>query len=72
MVNPSLMVGLARSPYGQRMEIIVDVAEAAERLEELIERACAGDKVSISVDGIPMVMLVPLISLDEFRRLGTD
>ena len=54
------------------MEIVVDVAEAAERLEELIERACAGDKVSISVDGTPMVMLVPLVSLEEFLRLANE
>lgn len=55
--------------YRQKMEIIVDVAEAAERLDELIERACAGDKVAISIDGIARVMLVPLVSIEEFYRL---
>ena len=58
--------------YLQGMEIVVDVVEAAERLEELIGRACAGDKVSISVNGIPLAMLVPLISFEEFQRLGAD
>lgn len=53
------------------MQIVVDVAEAAERLEELIECACSGDQVSISVDGIPKVMLVPFISLED-RQLPTQ
>ncbi len=39
------------------MAIIVDIEEAAERLEELLDRACAGEEVSISVNGIPMVWL---------------
>jgi antitoxin (DNA-binding transcriptional repressor) of toxin-antitoxin stability system len=41
------------------MSIIVDIDEAAERLEELVDRACAGEEVSISVNGIPMVGLKP-------------
>ena len=39
------------------MAIIVDIEEAAERLEELLDRACAGEEVSISVNCIPMVWL---------------
>jgi len=41
------------------MAIIVDIEEAAERLEELLDRACAGEEVSISVNCIPMVWLRP-------------
>ena len=69
MVNPSLMASLLKMPNVKKMEIAVDTAEAAERLEELIEFSCAGDKVSISIDGIARVMLVPLVSMEEFYRL---
>jgi antitoxin (DNA-binding transcriptional repressor) of toxin-antitoxin stability system len=47
------------------MAIIVDVEVAAERLEELMDRACAGEEVSISVDGIPMFWLKPYRNPEE-------
>jgi antitoxin (DNA-binding transcriptional repressor) of toxin-antitoxin stability system len=47
------------------MAIIVNVETAAERLEELMDRACAGEVVSISVNGIPMVWLKPYRNSSE-------
>ena len=41
------------------METLIDVDEAADRLEELVERACAGEQIVISVAGRPVVRMVP-------------
>jgi antitoxin (DNA-binding transcriptional repressor) of toxin-antitoxin stability system len=42
------------------VKIRVDVAEAAERLEELIELACRGDEIVICRDERPIAMLTPI------------
>ncbi len=42
------------------MKILVDVTEAAKRLEELIKLACRGDEIVIFRDEIPAAMLTPI------------
>lgn len=42
------------------MEILVDVTEAAERFEELIELAFRGDEIVICRDEIPVAILTPI------------
>ncbi|RAL99042.1 hypothetical protein DOU54_03905 [Agrobacterium sp. MS2] len=42
------------------VKILVDVTEAAERLEELIELACRGDEIVICRDEIPVGLLTPI------------
>jgi prevent-host-death family protein len=39
--------------------LIVDVEEAAERLEELVDRAVAGESIIISLDGKAVAKIVP-------------
>lgn len=39
---------------------IVDVAAAQASLEELIDLACSGEDITITVDGIPVARLVPI------------
>ncbi len=56
--------------YLRAMQIVIDIVEAADRLEELIGWACAGVEVSISIDGIPRVTLVPLVTLEEHQATG--
>jgi len=41
--------------------LIVDIEEAAERLEELVDRAAAGETIFISVDGKAVAKIVPYI-----------
>jgi antitoxin (DNA-binding transcriptional repressor) of toxin-antitoxin stability system len=40
--------------------MLIDVNEAASRLPDLIERACAGEEVILSRDTVPLVRLVPV------------
>ncbi len=42
------------------MRILVDVAEAAKRLEELIELSLHGDEIVICRDDRPVAMLMPI------------
>ena len=42
------------------MRILVDVTEAAERLEELVELALRGDEIVICRDERPIAMLTPI------------
>ena len=42
------------------MKILVDVREAAERLEELIDLACRDDEIVICRDKRPIPMLTPI------------
>ncbi|MBU3995165.1 MAG: prevent-host-death family protein [Actinobacteria bacterium] len=42
------------------MRILVDVKEAAERLEELIELSFRGDEIVICRAEIPVAMLLPI------------
>lgn len=42
------------------MKILVDVSEAAERLEELIDLAFRGDKIVMCRDEIPVGLLTPI------------
>lgn len=42
------------------MIVLVDVTEAAERLEEMIELAFRGDEIAICRDEIPVAMLTPI------------
>jgi antitoxin (DNA-binding transcriptional repressor) of toxin-antitoxin stability system len=42
------------------VKILVDVTEAAERLEELIELALRGDEIVICREEIPVAMLTPI------------
>ena len=49
---------------------IVDLSEAAEKLEQLIERALAGEDVVIPRDGEPLVRLAPVAKRAEPRVPG--
>lgn len=42
------------------MRILIDVTEAAERLEELIELSLCGDEILICRAGEPVAMLTPM------------
>lgn len=42
------------------MKVLVDVTEAAERLEELIELAVRGDEIVICRDERPAAILTPI------------
>lgn len=42
------------------MKILVDVKEAAKRLEELIDLACRDDEIVICRDERPIAMLTPI------------
>lgn len=46
-----------------------DLDEARERLEELVDRALAGEEVAIVRDGVPLVKLIA-VSTAPPRRLG--
>lgn len=45
--------------------IRVDVIEAQERLEELIEMACNGEIVLICIDSEPVARLIPVEKSDR-------
>jgi len=47
------------------MKVFVEIAEAAERLEELIELALIGDEVVICRDGMPTATLTPIEKKEE-------
>lgn len=40
--------------------MMIDVQEAEDRLEELIDAARRGEEVIVSVGGVPMVLIEPL------------
>lgn len=51
------------------MRILVDVREAAERLEELIELSLRGDEIVICRDDRPVAMLTPIAQkTDPFEK----
>ncbi len=51
------------------MKILVDVTEAAKRLEELIDLACRDDEIVICRDERPIAMLKPMAQkTDPFEK----
>ena len=58
------------------MKILVEIAEAAERLEELIELAQRRDEIPICREGRPIAALASIAgragTMDEFVRLADD
>lgn len=41
------------------MAVQFDVEEAAAILDELLDRACAGEEIILAQGGVPMVQIVP-------------
>lgn len=58
------------------MRILVDVTEAAERLEALIELSLRGDEIVICRAGKPVAMLTPMAhkvaSYEDFVSLAEE
>ena len=58
------------------MKILVEIAEASERLEELIELALRQDEILICREGRPIAALTPTAAgkgkMDEFLRLAVE
>lgn len=58
------------------MRILVDVSEAAERLEELIELSLRGDEIIICRDERAVAMLTPIAqkiaSYEDFLSLAEE
>ena len=54
------------------MRLLVDVAEAGERLEELIDLARRGDEVLLCRDGRPVAVLSASSGADERPVAGSD
>ncbi|MGL3609002.1 type II toxin-antitoxin system Phd/YefM family antitoxin [Rhizobium sp. G187] len=58
------------------MRVLVDVTEAAERLEELIELSFRGDEIIICRNEIPVAMLTPIAqritSHEDFLSLAEE
>lgn len=58
------------------MKVFVEIAEAAERLEDLIERALLGDEIVICKDGTPTASLAPIDekekAMDRFMALASE
>lgn len=52
-----------------RRTIVYPVSACRNQLSRLIRRACAGDEIEISLNGVPAVRLVPLVALAEMRRV---
>lgn len=48
------------------MRILVDVTEAAERLEELIDLSLRGDEIVVCRDERPAAMLTPIAQKTDF------
>ena len=48
----------------------VPIYKAKAQLSELVERACAGERIIISRGGTPMVTLVPVAQAARGRRFG--
>jgi prevent-host-death family protein len=42
-----------------------EVEEAQERLDELLDRAVAGEEIVVTSNGVPLAMLKPLRRLPE-------
>ena len=58
------------------MKILVDVTEAAKRLEELIDLSLRGDEIVIYRDERPVAMLTPIAQkidpFEEFLALAEE
>ncbi|MCD7111310.1 type II toxin-antitoxin system prevent-host-death family antitoxin [Rhizobium sp. DKSPLA3] len=58
------------------MKILVEIGEAAERLEELIELAARQDEIMICRDGRPIAVLTSIASradaIDEWTNLAAE
>ncbi|KQO79530.1 prevent-host-death family protein [Agrobacterium vitis] len=58
------------------MKVFVEIAEAAERLEDLIELTLLGDEILICRDGTPTATLTPIEkkeeSMDRFMALAAE
>ena len=58
------------------MKVFVEIEEAAERLEDLIELALLGDEIVICRDGTPAATLTPIEkkeeSMDRFMALAAE
>jgi antitoxin (DNA-binding transcriptional repressor) of toxin-antitoxin stability system len=47
------------------MKVFVEIEEAAERLEDLIELALLGDEIVICRDGTPAATFIPIEKKEE-------
>ncbi len=58
------------------MKVFVEITEAAERLEELIELALLGDEIVICRDGTPTAVFIPIEkteeAMDRFMALAAE
>ncbi|SCX34618.1 type II toxin-antitoxin system Phd/YefM family antitoxin [Agrobacterium rosae] len=58
------------------MKVFVEIAEAAERLEDLIELALLGDEIVICRDGAPTATFIPIDekekAMDRFLALAAE
>ena len=58
------------------MKVFVEIEEAAERLEDLIELALLGDEIVICRDGTPTASLAPIDekekAMDRFMALAAE
>ncbi|ENN88508.1 hypothetical protein RHSP_04945 [Rhizobium freirei PRF 81] len=58
------------------MKIFVEIAEAAERLEEMLELAVRHDEILICREGWPVAALTPIVAgkgtMNEFLRLAAE
>ncbi len=58
------------------MKILVEIAEASERLEELIELAARHDEILVCREGRPIAGLTPIASgkgtMDAFLKLAAE
>lgn len=51
---------------------IIDIEVAGEQLDDLIDRALAGEDVVIARDGTPLVRLVPFVTPSVDELLPSD
>lgn len=58
------------------MRVFIEIAEAAERLEELIEFAARGDEIIICRDKRPIATLTSIAkkagTMEEFQKLAAE
>ncbi|SCX23153.1 Antitoxin of toxin-antitoxin stability system [Agrobacterium sp. DSM 25558] len=58
------------------MKVFVEIEEAAERLEDLIELALLGDEIVICRDGTPAATFIPIEkkeeAMDKILALATE
>lgn len=58
------------------MKVFVEIEEAAERLEDLIELALLGEEIVICRDGTPTASLAPIDekekAMDRFMALASE